>query len=654
MASKVATAYLELRADSGAMLKDVDKGMGSAVSKVRAAGSKAGSIFASEFGKKLKGISAGITAALGAGLAAAVGFGVKAAAEAQQVTVAYEVMTGSAETAAKTIAALKKMGAETPFETSDLTKAGQALLSFGRSADDVLSDLNLLTNVASGDKNKLGSLALVFGQISSAGKLTGGDLLQLINVGFNPLNEIAARTGESMGDLRDRMSKGAVSFAEVRQAFVDATSAGGRFYQMNEKQSKTVMGMLSTLKDNTSTLLQGLAEPLIKPLGEVLVAANKIVESLQPTLKAFGEWIGRNKELVVTIAAITAAGGALAVALAPIITAIAGMTTALAAAAPVVAMVTANLGLLAAAAAPLAIAAIVTQTWRWVTMQNQLNAALREGVELREKLAKSDQNRTQKTIDEAGKIADPAERQKFLDDAIKGEKTNLETYKRQVVAGQKQLKALYASNAVKGQSPEAIYMNNRKIAEIKAGEYGDALRKYETTKESIAALEKAKSAPVASATPAIPAPAAQTPSDKKSERPQNPLSKFFTGLDQQAKNAPVDALKGKLSAIGSLPSVFGQIVEAISEPVKKEVQKQPSGTNQKVLNARTVDSREVSPKFMGVAELSRSIQQGLTGKGSRKDELQVQKKALAAMEKVAENTKEIAAKTKKKTVFKDV
>ena len=84
----------------------------------------------------------------------------------------------------------------------------------------------MLGAVALGNKEKLSSLALVFGQVSSAGRLTGQDLLQFINVGFNPLNYIAKRTGESMEELRDRMSRGAIGVEEVEQAFIDATSNG--------------------------------------------------------------------------------------------------------------------------------------------------------------------------------------------------------------------------------------------------------------------------------------------------------------------------------------------------------------------------------------------------------------------------------------------
>ena len=100
-----------------------------------------------------------------------------------------------------------------------------------------------------GDSVKFKSLTLAFSQMSAAGKLMGQDLNQMINAGFNPLQIIAEKTGKSISTLKDEMSKGAVSAEMVQQAFIDATSAGGKFYQMSENASKTINGQLSMMQD---------------------------------------------------------------------------------------------------------------------------------------------------------------------------------------------------------------------------------------------------------------------------------------------------------------------------------------------------------------------------------------------------------------------
>ena len=218
--------------------------------------------FAGAASKAIAGLGAVGAAALG-GIAVA---SVKMAADMEQTAIAFEVMTGSAETASTLLTKLRKMGAATPFEFGDLADAGKTLLAFGRSTKDVEKDLSMLSDVAAGDAQRLASLSLVFGQIAANARLTGGDLLQLINTGFNPLQEIAKKTGESMAELRDRMSKGKIGFEEVREAFESATSAGGRFHKMNERMSKTLLGKWSTFKDELKESMMELGAVIIENL----------------------------------------------------------------------------------------------------------------------------------------------------------------------------------------------------------------------------------------------------------------------------------------------------------------------------------------------------------------------------------------------------
>ena len=103
--------------------------------------------------------------------------------------------------------------------------------------------------ISMGESSKFNSLTLAFSQMSAAGKLMGQDLNQMINAGFNPLQIISEKTGKSIATLKDEMSKGAVSAEMVQQAFIDATSAGGKFYNMSENASKTINGQLSMMQD---------------------------------------------------------------------------------------------------------------------------------------------------------------------------------------------------------------------------------------------------------------------------------------------------------------------------------------------------------------------------------------------------------------------
>lgn len=201
----------------------------------------------------------------------------------------FEVMTGSAEKAAEVVERLRTMGAETPFETTDLVQTTQLLMQYGFTADDAISKMSMLGDIAQGNREAMNSIAMGYAQMSSAGKVNLQDIKQMINGGFNPLQEISERTGESMASLYDRISKGTMSIDEITQSMVHATSEGGKFYQSMEKQSQTLSGQLATLQDNANELLGSLTSGLSENLSStVLPMVNNIIGELQGAFEKNG------------------------------------------------------------------------------------------------------------------------------------------------------------------------------------------------------------------------------------------------------------------------------------------------------------------------------------------------------------------------------
>ena len=183
---------------------------------------------------------------MGAGIGAITKLGM----EAEKSAVSFDVLLGSSEKAEKMLSQIATMAAKTPFEKMELQNAAQMMLNFGVAEEKVLEYMTQLGDIAAGDSQKFQSLALVFGQVTSAGKLSGQDLLQFINAGFNPLKELSDMTGEAYSSLQDKMSKGMISADMVASAMNRATSEGGKFYQMMDKMSTTTAGRISTVLDN--------------------------------------------------------------------------------------------------------------------------------------------------------------------------------------------------------------------------------------------------------------------------------------------------------------------------------------------------------------------------------------------------------------------
>ena len=208
---------------------------------------------------------------LGAGIGAITKLGM----EAENSAISFEVLLGSSEKATDMLAKITDMAAKTPFEKMDLQNAAQQMLNFGVADNHVLDYMKQLGDIAAGDKQRFQSLALVFGQVSSAGKLSGQDLLQFINAGFNPLKELADMTGESYASLKDKMSKGLITTDMVAKAMKRATSEGGKFYQMMDKMSATTGGRISSviddIKERTAKMFEYIG-PLIAQLLELVNA----------------------------------------------------------------------------------------------------------------------------------------------------------------------------------------------------------------------------------------------------------------------------------------------------------------------------------------------------------------------------------------------
>lgn len=223
----------------------------------------------SKFGTKLLPLSTG--------MGALITQGVKYNAQMEQFEANLTTLLGSSDKAQQLLSDLKQMASTTPFATSDLIDATQVMVGFGIEADKAQEYLGYLGDIAMGDSNKLSGLSLAFSQVQSAGKLTGQDLMQMINQGFNPLLYISKQTGESMAEVKDRMSKGAVSAEEVANAFAYATSEGQPFYQAMEKGAETISGRISTLKDNFMTLIGTLTEAFLPVLSDIIDRAMALI-----------------------------------------------------------------------------------------------------------------------------------------------------------------------------------------------------------------------------------------------------------------------------------------------------------------------------------------------------------------------------------------
>ena len=251
------------------------------------------------FGSLGKAMTVGVTLPLVAMATAGVKYNAELESYNANLTT---LLGGNKKQAEELLQTLKETAKTTPYETSQLVKATQTMMAFGVSAKDAQKYLNQIGDISMGNAEKLSGLTLAFSQVQSAGRLTGQDLLQMINQGFNPLNIISKETGESMASLKERMSQGGVSAQEVAHAFEIATSKGGLFYKGMEKGSKTTEGRISTLKDSFKEMTGSLTESLLPVLQKLVVSLTKVFDW-------FGSLNSEQQKTILIIAGVVAAIG---------------------------------------------------------------------------------------------------------------------------------------------------------------------------------------------------------------------------------------------------------------------------------------------------------------------------------------------------------
>ena len=88
---------------------------------------------------------------------------------------------GNAQAAQDMFDKITQYGKATVYDKAGLIEAQKTMMSFGVSAEQSYNTLRQIGDIAMGDTQKMQSLALAFAQATSAGKLQGQDLMQLIN-----------------------------------------------------------------------------------------------------------------------------------------------------------------------------------------------------------------------------------------------------------------------------------------------------------------------------------------------------------------------------------------------------------------------------------------------------------------------------------------
>lgn len=269
------------------------------------------------FGQQVKSWAAGILTAAGlGGMFESLKNSVSMAAEFEKNTVAFGTMLQSMDKGKQLMKDLAVFAAKTPLNLPDLQNATKTLLQFGVTGENILPILKMLGDATGGDAERLRGMSLAFGQMSAAGRLMGQDLYQMINAGFNPLQEMAKHAAKTLGGdvtphmarLKKEMEAGNITVRKVIESFQRATSEGGDFFNGMENASKTLSGLWSTLQDDIGSSLRAIGQEIIDNLD-----LKQIVKDGSALAQAATNWfVGLDqgsKTAIISTAAVAAGFG---------------------------------------------------------------------------------------------------------------------------------------------------------------------------------------------------------------------------------------------------------------------------------------------------------------------------------------------------------
>lgn len=257
------------------------------------AGDRSAKSFGGSFASGLKSVTKtaiiGFSAALGVGAVAAGAWGLKTAAANEQAAVAFEGMLGDAQRAQDFIAQMKDFAAKTPFELPGLQDAARQLLGVGFAADQVLPTLNTIGNLAAAlgvGEDAIQSVIRALGQMKGKGKASAEELQQISEAvpGFSAIGAIADSMGISTADAFKQMAAGAIPADDAITAVLEGMQKFPGAADAMERQSQTLSGMLSTLKDTAGQGLADMMSPVVEGLKRSMPQLTDTISGLMVTL----------------------------------------------------------------------------------------------------------------------------------------------------------------------------------------------------------------------------------------------------------------------------------------------------------------------------------------------------------------------------------
>lgn len=208
---------------------------------------------------------------------------VRAQFELQQI--ALRSIIQDKQKADEVFAQVQQLALKSPFSIMQLNTYTKQMAAYGVEADKLVDTTKRLADVSAGLGVDMGRLILAFGQVKTANYLRATEVRQFTEAGLNITQELANYFTElngkmvTAGEVTEMITKRMVKFEDVAEVFKRVTSAGGMFYEMQEKQSEGLQGQIQRIGDAYSIMLNQIGKNNQGLISKVLSTIRELISS---------------------------------------------------------------------------------------------------------------------------------------------------------------------------------------------------------------------------------------------------------------------------------------------------------------------------------------------------------------------------------------
>lgn len=237
---------------------------------------------------------------------------IDATGKMQQLQVELSTILQDKDKANKLISDVVQFAAKTPFNLDDVATGAKQLLAYGSTAEEVVNELSMLGDVASGLQIPIGQLIYLYGTLRTQGRAMTVDIRQFAGRGIPIYEELAKVLGVSKDQVGEFVKEGKVGFAEVEQAFKNMTSEGGKFANLMENSAGTWPQRLSNIEDTLFQKMNDFGNKYKEVFELGIGTAEDLVENLEDVISIIGSLVaayGTYKAAVIAVAVAQKASG---------------------------------------------------------------------------------------------------------------------------------------------------------------------------------------------------------------------------------------------------------------------------------------------------------------------------------------------------------